>query len=209
MSVDPLLDAKNAMANPQAWNRYSYVRNRPLNLTDPDGRLVRDKVEVDAEVKDRHLEKESIALARYTFFLANEVKSGAITSKQAINMFYGRAQQLTKGTADRTGNALLLATSAALNTSVRGKVSNTITRTSLGPDTLHHFFINAFNTYEGIGNRVGVPVWIERWGANSHRDEHDPEDINANNLGAAFGDMLENGQNVLPSSIIVPPPGHP
>jgi RHS repeat-associated protein len=38
LSVDPGLDQKRAMTNPQAWNRYVYVENNPLNRTDPDGR---------------------------------------------------------------------------------------------------------------------------------------------------------------------------
>jgi len=36
LSVDP---AASRMNNPQVLNRYSYVRNDPVNLTDPDGRL--------------------------------------------------------------------------------------------------------------------------------------------------------------------------
>ena len=34
MSADPVIDCA---ANTQAWNRYSYVRNRSLNFTDPTG----------------------------------------------------------------------------------------------------------------------------------------------------------------------------
>lgn len=35
---DPVLPIEDALVNPQRWNRYSYVLNRPLDLTDPDGR---------------------------------------------------------------------------------------------------------------------------------------------------------------------------
>jgi RHS repeat-associated protein len=35
LSVDPVLGKPNA---PQSWNRYAYVRNNPLLLTDPDGK---------------------------------------------------------------------------------------------------------------------------------------------------------------------------
>jgi RHS repeat-associated protein len=38
VSVDPSLNLKGAMTYPQSWNRYAYVENNPLNLTDPDGR---------------------------------------------------------------------------------------------------------------------------------------------------------------------------
>jgi RHS repeat-associated protein len=39
LSVDPVIDTKNALRNPQMWNRYSYVLNNPVNRLDPDGRL--------------------------------------------------------------------------------------------------------------------------------------------------------------------------
>jgi RHS repeat-associated protein len=35
-SVDPLM-ASARLSNPQTWNRYSYVLNRPVNLVDPNG----------------------------------------------------------------------------------------------------------------------------------------------------------------------------
>lgn len=40
LSVDPVINVKRAMADPQAWNRYVYALNNPLNYTDPTGRDV-------------------------------------------------------------------------------------------------------------------------------------------------------------------------
>jgi RHS repeat-associated protein len=37
-TVDPVLDIDSALTDPQRWNRYSYVSNRPLRRVDPDGR---------------------------------------------------------------------------------------------------------------------------------------------------------------------------
>jgi len=38
ISADPLVASGHPM-NPQSWNRYSYVGNNPLKLTDPDGEM--------------------------------------------------------------------------------------------------------------------------------------------------------------------------
>jgi RHS repeat-associated protein len=38
LSVDPVLDPKKAQAQPQAWNRYSYVENSPIGHRDPTGK---------------------------------------------------------------------------------------------------------------------------------------------------------------------------
>jgi RHS repeat-associated protein len=38
LSADPYLDIGKALYDPQTWNRFSYVRNNPLNRIDPDGR---------------------------------------------------------------------------------------------------------------------------------------------------------------------------
>jgi RHS repeat-associated protein len=37
ISVDPVINKEEALANPQLWNLYSYCRNNPITFFDPDG----------------------------------------------------------------------------------------------------------------------------------------------------------------------------
>jgi len=36
--VDPSMNVRRNLRDPQGWNRYAYARNNPLNRVDPDGR---------------------------------------------------------------------------------------------------------------------------------------------------------------------------
>jgi RHS repeat-associated protein len=38
ISVDPIINKKEALANPQLWNLYAYCRSNPISFMDPDGR---------------------------------------------------------------------------------------------------------------------------------------------------------------------------
>jgi RHS repeat-associated protein len=40
LSVDPVVDQKQAVRSPQMWNHYAYAMNNPLKYIDPTGRLV-------------------------------------------------------------------------------------------------------------------------------------------------------------------------
>lgn len=39
LSGNPLAVVEGWPADPQSWNRYAYVRNDPVNLTDPSGKF--------------------------------------------------------------------------------------------------------------------------------------------------------------------------
>ena len=69
-SVDPVLNVKATLPDPQRWNVYSYVSNRPLLLVDPDGReqptVMNGKVVmggVDGEwAGDNHAKNQMLAI---------------------------------------------------------------------------------------------------------------------------------------------------
>jgi RHS repeat-associated protein len=51
-SVDPMMMDRNRMFDPQRINAYSYTRNNPLKLIDPDGADPQDPVKVVVNRKD-------------------------------------------------------------------------------------------------------------------------------------------------------------
>jgi RHS repeat-associated protein len=69
LSVDPVLDTKVAMTNPQGWNRYAYVRNNPMRWTDPTGKVIGYDDEFRKRVKND-------AVFRQAFEAWKKTKSG-------------------------------------------------------------------------------------------------------------------------------------
>jgi RHS repeat-associated protein len=210
LSVDPVLESQKALRYPQRWNRYSYTVNNPVRDTDPTGKVVVFQSGIADEIRQRKLQAEQAKLEAYALELAKELfKTRGMDSKTALNLYWNMAVRLgtaaathgakatTETRAKGMENATIIASAAALSSHVRNsEVGGAITIPLFGPDTLHHFFANAINTFEG------VPVRLELFGANFIRGESDPRDIKANNAGAAFGDLLQRNPNALPSDVI-------
>jgi len=75
-SPDPLLSS-GRIENPQSWNRYSYVLNHPLKLTDPFGRYV-----FDSSVDPKQRKKFNRALANAMANLQQIAKAYGTNSQE-------------------------------------------------------------------------------------------------------------------------------
>jgi RHS repeat-associated protein len=98
VSVDPVSSVTLALVSPQAWNRYTYVRNNPLGAFDPDGMQ---------EVKVTFPPPKPETLARYT----PEMRA-AENLKNAELAAAADAGELTVTSAGRRGGLRALWTAA-------------------------------------------------------------------------------------------------
>jgi hypothetical protein len=130
--------------------------------------------------QDQSLGPPADKIADYVREVSKDVVDGKITGKQAVDMIYAKSVELTGGgkTSTQVENALLVAAGGAM---AAPSASNRIgEHTSLGSDTIHHVFANAFNQVEG--GIFGVIVTL-----GAKRQEDDPRDDMANSAGFWFG----------------------
>jgi RHS repeat-associated protein len=62
-TVDPTMNIKGSILNPQKWNRYAYVLNSPMRFVDPDGRQEGAALNQDRDI--RALINGQISVAEY------------------------------------------------------------------------------------------------------------------------------------------------
>ncbi len=124
LSIDPIMG--NAI-NPQSWNRYAYVRNNPLSLVDPTGKVPSAGQQI---IEQRLLEREGESLAEK---LAKQLKEDN----------NGVRAPLT-GSADQT---VIDEVAAGLNDTKEGKVVYTYSDVSPNVDRgpVHASEQNQFN----------------------------------------------------------------
>jgi RHS repeat-associated protein len=109
LSVDPLL-ASADVASPQSLNRYSYVENNPLNLTDPSGLMPYDASHSFADVSDHFwgggmdFSRPHASRGQYVIAAAMYVHDGSI----AANVNEMRLADISRKARPRSGFSLPL-----------------------------------------------------------------------------------------------------
>ncbi|HEX8618501.1 MAG TPA: RHS repeat-associated core domain-containing protein [Thermoanaerobaculia bacterium] len=107
LSVDPVWVSTD-LRQPQSWNRYSYVRNNPINRIDPDGRA-------DVEIKypaaaanwtqaqktsgtengQQKRRRQELAMPLFRQILPREAVASEHVWKRSLDRFQSRRMQIT------------------------------------------------------------------------------------------------------------------
>ena len=85
LSVDPAIDLRANLNNPQGWNRYAYVRNNPLRHTDPTGKYTCTGSVDQCKAVDANVDR----LRQAATILAADHAPGASALARAVS-FYGK-----------------------------------------------------------------------------------------------------------------------
>jgi RHS repeat-associated protein len=145
LSVDPHLDIKENLREPQRWNRYAYVTNNPLRYTDPDGR---DRYQEPGFTKPYSEWGEALQMdeSTPTVVKAANYAAGGLTALGAAG-FMGAGSALTSVARFATAYASRLTTSATAAEMTRRVVSDS--------NRMNHIFGNPGHKLDGLVRAFG------------------------------------------------------
>jgi RHS repeat-associated protein len=111
LSVDPIINQKRSLTNPQAWNRYAYVENNPLNRTDPDGKCSkpttgRDEVGICIEgfIASKRVGLMGVGHGDNRTFAANDAtKTNRVQVQIVVNTKNGKIAAMTRAAESTAG----------------------------------------------------------------------------------------------------------
>jgi RHS repeat-associated protein len=157
LSVDPVLDAKTALMNPQAWNRYAYVMNNPLNRTDPDGKCSKPATKngevgvcIEGFIATSRVGMLGLGHGDGRTFAANDrTKTNRVQVQLVINPQTGKIVATTRA-------AISTAGVGPVTVSGQGTATTTLsnaTRQSDGTIT----FTSQTTATNGLANKLGAP----------------------------------------------------
>jgi len=143
LSIDPVLRVNKSIAQPQLWNRYTYVTNNPLRFIDPTG-----KYECRGWSSECQAFNTGLLILRAAAFEAARAGSAGATRLRDIMNFYGRLDQ-PNGVKVEFGTVkggLPMATTTNTHT---GIATVTVDRTAFAAFSSNYFQIAVAATHEG------------------------------------------------------------
>ena len=164
-SVDPVIDFKKNISEPQGWNQYQYVLNNPLRYVDPNGQEPQDSFELNQNRDIQALLNHQITEKEY-WDRANARAAGAAVGAAVVAaVLVGR----------QIGAALLVW--AAINPDKVAQIASVLQETAGGPP--------------GIISGVGAASRGEWSIAQKLAAEHSEPDFNLVHPTAMLGREME------------------
>ncbi len=148
LGVDPVIDLKQSLKQPQSWNRFSYVRGNPLLYTDPSGKCIEDACLIEgaivAAIAETPAGQEAIQ--------AGEAELAGVAEKLApeVEGFLSKAERLAENVKLGKLGERLAGIAEGIKKEAIPSMSRTATRRI--PDALDHAarILTEVKNYSGV-----------------------------------------------------------